>query len=97
MEVNTQEYSLKPFSNYDQPLNEPISISISISTDTKKWVKFGAVFLFSNVFAVILMVANQAWAQAHSIIIEPGCHGPEMGFAFVAGIIQLLYLKHSKN
>lgn len=97
MEVQSQEYSLNSLSNYDQTLKDSISLSLSLNSNTQKWIKFGAVFLISNIFAVSLMIVNQAWSQAHSIIIEPGCHGPEMGFAFVAGIIQLLYLKYSKN
>ena len=92
MEVESLEYQLVNFEYSDE---KTFSLAFTDYSRVRMWIYFGTIFFISNAVAITLMVMHLAWAKANSIIIELGCEGPVIGFAFLAGIMQVLFLKYS--
>lgn len=92
MDVESLDYQLV---NFEHSGERPFSSAATYSNAVRKWIYFGVIFFISNAIAITLMVMHLAWAKANSINIELGCEGPVIGFAFLACIIQVLFLKYS--
>lgn len=92
MEIESLDYQLVKFEHGNEKI---FSLAFIENSRVRMWIYFGTIFFISNAVAIKLMVMHMAWAKANSITIELGCEGPVMGFAFLAGIIQILFLRNS--
>lgn len=74
-------------------LNIRNSIRLKISPAFIRSIQFSIIGLISIAVPLALLLIYKAYAAKEGIVLESGCHGPELPFGMLSGILMAVQLR----